>query len=576
MALIGIDLGTTYSLVSCWRDGEPLVIPNELGDMLTPSAVSLDHDGSLLVGAAALDRLITHPDASTSQFKRLMGQKNPVKLRCRESGGKRVHKRTFRPEELSSILLKSLKADAESFLGEPVEDVIISVPAYFNDAQRKMTNFAGKLAGLNVKRLINEPTAAAIAYGLPNLERELTFLVLDLGGGTFDISVLELFDSTMEVHATSGDAFLGGIDFTKCIYRDILEASGLRGDKLSNAEKNVISKRAEGIKLALSERSQIETSLHIGKKVFDYTLTQERFEELAAPLLKKIRRPIERAVHDSRLSPGEIDSIVLVGGATRMPMFRKLITRMFGKFPTFDHDPDMIVAKGAAIQHALSQRHSSIEELVLTDICPYTMGVATSELLDASTYVDGRFTPIIERNSTVPVSREEVFWTIQDNQPVISIEVYQGESRFVANNLKLGSLEVPVPKKRAGEQSITVRFTYNVNGILEVETKVIGTGDVKRLILEESPGNLSKEEIEKSLKDLAHLKIHPKNSARNRAVMAKLERLFEESLGEEREAIGFIMHQFERILATQDLKQIEEQRVEIEAFIDEFEKNWGI
>jgi molecular chaperone HscC len=342
--IIGVDLGTTNSLVAVWRERKSELIPNALGHTLTPSCVSIDESGEILVGLAARDRMMTHPHHTLTAFKRYMGTQKELAL-----AGKR-----FRPEELSALVLKSLKADAEAYLGEPVIEAIITVPAYFNDTQRKATRLAGELAGLTVARLLNEPTAAALAYGLHDRNAENQFLVFDLGGGTFDISILEMFSGVMEVRASAGDNHLGGEDFVTVLVEGFLDAarkeSGIVWNKLSAHQQARIRAEAERVERALSKEEQVDFVYEDGEHKLTWTVTTETFEQLATPLLKRLRTPIERALRDAKLRVGDLDEIVLVGGATRMPIVHRLVAKMLGRFPRRDIHPDEAIAMGAGVQ----------------------------------------------------------------------------------------------------------------------------------------------------------------------------------------------------------------------------------
>lgn len=393
MAILGIDLGTTNSLIAVLEESGPRLIKNALSQFLTPSAISVAEDGAILTGAAAKERLITHPGRSVASFKRFMGTGQVTRLGSL----------SFRPEELSALILRSLKADAEADLGATVNDAVISVPAYFNDHQRKATLDAGRLAGLKVERLVNEPTAAALAYGFGEVN-EGRFLVFDLGGGTFDVSILEKYEGVMEVHATTGDTQLGGDDFTSIIEEMMIRAGNVDRKSLDSNARAQLRREAENIKLGLTSGHEAEYSIPIGAKVLSGAIGRSAFEQESAPLLRRLRTPVERAILDAGLEPHQFDAIVLVGGATRMPMVRSLVARLFGRLPLIHVDPDTTVALGAAIQAGLHKRDAALKDVVMTDVCPYTLGVATVE--DArretrSLYV----TPIIERNAVVPISR---------------------------------------------------------------------------------------------------------------------------------------------------------------------------
>ncbi len=546
MSIVGIDLGTTHSLISTFRDGEPKLIPNGLGDFLTPSVVSVDANGAILVGRAARDRLITHPECTVAQFKRAMGSRKTFRLRDK----------TFLPEELSALVLRALKEDAEAFLGEPVIEAVISVPAYFNDAQRKATKAAGQLAGLKVERLINEPTAAAVAYGLPQIDKELRFLVFDLGGGTFDVSILELFDGTMEVHAASGDNFLGGDDFDQALVNAFLASRKMHPENLDSRSLAKLKRRAEAAKIRLSSEKSTDLAMEIAGNIDTWNLTRDDFEELSKPLLQRLRIPVEKALRDSKLHTSDLDSVILVGGSTRIPIVRSLVARMFGRIPLTHLDPDQIVALGAGIHAAMKEKDHALREVVMTDVSPYTMGIEIAREVAPETYQGGHFLPIIERNTTVPVSRSHLINPVKEGQAILELEIYQGESRLVANNVHLGRLKVPLPKGTRDELVVEIRFTYDINGLLEAEAHVLKTGAKFSVVIEENPGVLSKGEIEERFRALADLKIHPRDQAENRALLARLERLYEESLGGQRDYLGQETTAFAVALEKQEPKAI--------------------
>ena len=431
--IVGIDLGTTHSSIGMHTADGPTLFPNPHGQVLTPSVVSVA-DGAVLVGQAARDRLVSHPGESVAHFKRWMGTERETRL-----GAHR-----FRPEELSALVLRSLLADAEAALGHKVEEAVISVPAYFSDAQRKATRAAGQLAGIRVERLINEPTAAALAYGLQQRDEEGRILVLDLGGGTFDVSVLELFDGIVEVHASAGDNFLGGEDFLEVLVNAFHTELKLAPASVTAAERAQLVRRLEQFKRELSQQTHASVEVNIGGKDLGWTLEESRYEQLCAPLLQRMRAPIERAIRDARLKPDALDNIILVGGAVRMPMISRLVARMFGRLPLRHIHPDHAIALGAAVAGGLKARDQSLQEIVLTDVCPYTLGTQVSRQGPDGQMHPGYFHPIIQRNSVVPVSREDSFHPANPQQNHILIDIYQGESPMVDKNIKLGELRVPL------------------------------------------------------------------------------------------------------------------------------------
>jgi len=562
--IIGIDLGTTHSLAAVWKDGRPQLVVNALGTYLTPSCVSIDEDGSVLVGQAARDRLQTHPEVTAALFKRYMGSDKTFQ----------VGARSYRPEELSSLVLRSLKADAEALLGEPVTEAVITVPAYFSDSQRKATRIAGQLAGLKVERLVNEPTAAALAYGLHQDEESTQFLVFDLGGGTFDVSILEMFEGVMEVRATAGDNFLGGEDFVNAIVQLFFAETGLpEAAREDGGLMQQLVSRAETAKRALSDSESATLSLYWHDREHTLVLTQERFRDISEPLLARLRGPVERALRDASIRAGEIDNVVLAGGATRSPIVRQLVTRMFGRFPDMAINPDEVVALGAAVMAGLKARDAALKEVVMTDVCPYTLGVETVHRMPGGGEVDGYFSPIIERNTVVPASRVKRYVPVREGQRMLKLEIFQGEARLVRDNIALGALDVPLPRGPNAEANVEVRFTYDVNGLLEVEATVLATAEVHRLVIQGNSGVLSELEIAARLKQLAELKIHPRDKAENRALVAQAERVFQQLRADARERLGDEISRFELALDSQDDRQIRPARERMRKAVGFFERD---
>lgn len=559
--IVGIDLGTTHSLIGCYGESGVELFTNPLGQYLTPSAVALGEDGHVLVGQAALERTISHPGQAVANFKRWMGTSRETHL-----GG-----RSFRPEELSALVLRGLLADAQAALGAPVREAVISVPAYFSDAQRRATRSAGELAGIEVDRLINEPTAAALAYGLQERPDGSRFLVIDLGGGTFDVSVLEMFDGVVEVHASAGDNFLGGEDFLALLETTFLADHGLDAAKLPAVQRGQLRRWLETAKRELSQRPQACVAGQLGAQAIDWTIEQARFNRLAEPLLQRMRSPLERALRDARLQPEQIDDIVLVGGASRMPMVTQLVTRMFGRLPLRHVHPDEAIARGACVAAGLKARDQRLDEIILTDVCPYTLGTEVSQRDDHGRLQTGFFSPIIPRNCTVPTSREASYWPATDGQSNISLDVYQGESPLVAHNVKLGELSIAVnPRLPRQQNEVKVRFTYDSNGVLQVEANVQGSDQRHELVLEQNPGLLSPQDIRQRLDALAGLKIHPRDKQENIALLARAERLYAEHLAAREQLQAWIVR-FRGVMEVQDEQQIREHRLELERALDTLE-----
>ncbi|WP_313347720.1 molecular chaperone HscC [Stenotrophomonas sp.] len=557
--IVGIDLGTTHSLIGVHDGHGGRLFPNAHGELLTPSVVSLDGD-TVLVGQAARERLVTHPELTAATFKRQMGTDHESTL-----GGRR-----FRPEELSALVLRSLIADAESALGEKVTEAVISVPAYFSDAQRKATRAAGELAGIRVERLINEPTAAALAYGLRDREGEGRVLVLDLGGGTFDVSLLELFDGVVEVHASAGDTFLGGEDFLEVLLQAFATDTKTDLKRLPASELARLRQQMEAFKQGLSTHGDNRLQIQLLDASMEWSCTAERFETLAAPLLQRMRLPIERALRDARLVPGDIDDVVLVGGAVRMPMVGRLATRLLGRLPLRHIHPDQAIALGATLAAGLKDRAIDLDEVVLTDVCPYTLGIDVSRVDERGRYHPGYFLPVIPRNSVVPISREQSISPVSDKQKVLSIGVYQGEHPVVERNIALGRLEIPVDPTRGGDGSFRVRFTYDVDGLLQVEITDTSNGHRHDLVLQRNESALDTAQIQTRLAALQALKVHPREHLPNVALMARAERVYAEYM-DNRDHVQAWLAQFRSTLESQDTARISEQRDAFTAALDALE-----
>ena len=558
--IIGIDLGTTNSLAAVFMDGEVKMIPNRLGEYLTPSVVSIDDDGNVLVGKTAKEYAYLHPLRSASVFKRSMGTEREYTIGTQK----------FKAEELSSLVLRSLKEDAESFLGQKVDEAIVSVPAYFNDFQRKATKEAGELAGLKVSRIINEPTAAAIAHGVGRDGKDEKCLVFDLGGGTFDVSILEFFDNVMEVHAVAGDNFLGGEDFTHLLAVDILEKNAVAPESLDIKSMSDVIKAAEEAKCKFSESNKVTMNVNINGEQLTKEYTLEDYEALCQPLLERLRKPIERSIRDANIKIDDIDRIILVGGATRLPIVRNFVVKLFKRFLGALVDPDMAVAQGAALQCAMKERNEEIKEVVLTDVCPFTLGTEVTVyngMFDES----GHYLPIIERNTVIPVSRRQTVYTAHDNQTRVDVKILQGESRIAGNNVLLGEVSVPVPPGPKGKEAIELVYTYDINSLLEVEVTVLSSGVKRKIIVQNEEHKISEAEAEERLKKLEYLKQNPRDEEANKLQLLRGERLYEESSGDLRERIDRAMMEFERVLEKQDRNEIDKARDTLTHFLDTIE-----
>jgi len=557
--IVGIDLGTTNSLIAYFTGEGPKIIPNRLGKNLTPSVVSVDEEGNVYVGETARERMSLYPDSVAQTFKRSMGTEREYVL----SGKK------FKPEELSSMVLRSLKEDAETFLGEEVTEAVISVPAYFDDKRRKATKRAGELAGLKVERMISEPTAAAVAYGLYDKTKDTRFLVFDLGGGTFDVSILELYHNILEVRAVAGDNYLGGEDFTEVMAKIFLQKSKLQMQDLNEKEQVRLYRQAEKAKRAISDDPEVTMSFLYREETKEERITYKEYEEACEDLLQKIREPVKKSLADAGLKLGDIDEVLLIGGATRLSIVRDFLIRLFRKFPDTNMNPDEAVALGAAVQAAMKERREEVKEVILTDVCSFTLGTEVVVEYEEGRFENGRFCPIIERNTVIPASHTERLYTASDNQEKVRVRVLQGESRFARNNLYLGEIEVKVPKGPKGQEAVDVTYTYDINSLLEVEVKVVSTGKSEKMIIKGQENQMTDEEIKKRMEELSYLKIQPRDYEENRLVLLRAERMYEEALGDRRKKLDHYITAFEAALDRGDHDDIIEARENLNEILED-------
>ncbi len=503
--IIGIDLGTTNSLAAYYTDQGPKIIPNRLGKNLTPSVVSIDENDQIYVGETAKERMLLAPESTAAVFKRDMGSKKEFRL---------LHK-TFTAEELSSFVLRALKEDAESFLGCPVEEAVIS-----------------------------EPTAAAVAYGLYQSKGDAKFLVFDLGGEDFT-AVLEnmFYEKFPAIDRLSLDAKTAGH----------------------------IHKQAESCKIGFSGGRTSRMRCIVGEETYEMEVGLAQYEEACQPLLDRIRRPVKRSLSDAHIRLSDIDKVVLVGGATKSPVIRRFAGRLFKQLPASDINPDEAVALGAAIQGAIKERRESIREVILTDVCPFTLGTEVVREWEDGKFENGVFCPIIERNTVIPASRTERLYTVRDNQTKIRLHVLQGESRFAANNLSLGELFIDIPAAKAGEEAVDVTYTYDINSILEVEVKVVSTGKITKQMFLGREVDMTPEEIKERFEALSYLKIHPRDREENKYLLLKGERIYEESIGRERQIAETALRKFEYALNSYDQGKIERAKEEFKSFLEKWE-----
>ena len=559
--IIGIDLGTTNSVVAVMEGGEPAIITNSEGGRTTPSVVAFTKDGNRLVGQVAKRQAVTNPENTVYSIKRFMGRRYnevteeikqvPYKVQGSGSGDVRIAAggKEWSPPEISAIILQKMKQSAEDYLGQKVDKAVITVPAYFNDAQRQATKDAGKIAGLEVMRIVNEPTAAALAYGLDKKKDE-TIAVFDFGGGTFDISILEVGEGVVEVKSTNGDTHLGGDDIDERLIEWIIEEFKRdQGIDLSNDKMALqrLKEAAEKAKIELSSTMETEINLPFvtadqsGPKHLAMKLTRAKFEQLADPILRRLAPPVEQALKDAGLDSKKIDEVVLVGGSTRIPKVQQMVRDLFGKEPNKSVNPDEVVAIGAAVQAGVLSGEKT--DILLLDVTPLSLGIET---------LGGVFTKLIERNTTIPTRKSEIFSTASDNQTSVEVHVLQGERPLASDNRTLGKFHlIGIPPAPRGMPQVEVAFDIDANGIVNVSAKDMGTGREQKITITASSG-LNKDEIDKMMRDAES---HAADDARKREEIEARNRLdgltyqMEKTLNDNREKVGAVASDMESAIA---------------------------
>ena len=519
MAIIGIDLGTTNSLASVYTENGVMVIPNSLGNRLTPSVVGLDDDGNVIVGDVAKERLITHPERTAAEFKRTMGTDKTYKL----------GEEAFSSQQLSSILLRKIVADAKAYLNEDIDEVVISVPAYFDDKMRTATKQAAEMAGIKCERLINEPSAAALAYLYKHGWKDGTYMVVDFGGGTLDVSIIDSFDSVMEIIAVAGNNHLGGKDINEAIYKHFCLVNNLQESSLTSEEKAIIYRMSETTKIALSTNPIAVMSVCLNDKEYSLSLDNNALIKIAHESFERLFEPIKKALKDSRLKPTDLEAIVLVGGSCKMPTVASYIEKITGVKPCSDIDPDTAISVGAGVYSGIKRKNQQLKDVVMTDICPFSLGVDCHDVND-----DIVMSFIIDRNSMLPCSQIKSYYAIHDYQTEVNFRIYQGESIIPENNIFLGSLSIACPPTNRNAFIATCRMTYDINGILVIDVTNKDNVTVSKTLV----GNnvkLTEKEIETIKARLDNLRFSDDVDEESQLLISRAERVIEETISYERD-----------------------------------------
>ena len=556
MAIIGIDLGTTNSLACIWKNGSPLIIKNSLGNTITPSVVGVDDNNNIIVGEVAKERLISHPGKTASEFKRTLGTRKTYK----------VGANGFTSEQLLSLVLKKIKEDAEAFLGEEITEAVISVPAYFDDCRRNATKQAAELSGLKVERLINEPSAAALAYMQKHGFEDGTYMVIDFGGGTLDVSMIDSFDSIMEILAVAGNNQLGGKDINEAVYAHFINENNLDENLLTPEQKASIYKTAEACKIALSDTPMSIMSVNINDKNYTLSLDNNSLIKISHTVFEKIGEPVKRVLRDSHMNIQEVKDIILVGGSCKMPTVAAYIEKLTGRKPCTDIDPDTAICLGAGIFAGMKNRNEDFKDVILTDICPFSLGTAVQDHRTMEQIMDF----IIQRNSMLPTSKIHEYYAASNNQTGVHVTIYQGESIVPANNIKLGELELTCPPTPIGEYIASIRLTYDINGLLVVDVTANDKKTYSKVILSEN-NTMTEKELARCKEQLDKLRLAPSDDEKYRLLIARAERIIEETLSFERLQIVNALMSYKACLAQGNDRDIRIITKKFTRFLDQLE-----
>ena len=534
--LIGIDLGTTNSLVCVWEDGRSKLIPNAFGEYLTPSVVSFGKKGEVFVGKTAKERLVTDPDNTFEFFKRYMGKDKTY--------GK------YKPEELSSFVLRSLKADAESYLGETVDEAVISVPAYFDDKARKATKNAGALAGLKVDRIINEPSAAALGYLKGEGDKstdgeERVMLIFDFGGGTLDVSLVETFDNVVEIVSVSGDNALGGLDFDKVIADYFIKEAGLDREKVSPQEYNIILKASEKAKRELTDNSSAKIEVRSDGLTGSVEITNKTLIDISAPVLKKIYKPVQDLLRNSRYNAESLTDVVMVGGSSKMPIIKHYLEHILNRDDICVESPDYMIAVGMGVYAGIKERDDEVKDIILTDVCPFSMGVYVYNHMNPGKSLSSF---IIPRNTALPISRTQVYSPLHDLHKNLNVTIFQGEEYLAELNKKLGVVEVKLPAAATAKTQIFVTFSYDINGILVVDVSVPEFNINEKKVIVNEELDYTEEFIEKKVSELNKIKLIDRNEEEDMQILEWGSRLFAQTSGATKLDIELKLARFQQII----------------------------